>query len=174
MNRLSILIILSFTFFSCKHEYQEDKVDSNREIEVRNALVDVNRYMTRRNMQHISNFVRRAEWPAKKSETGLWYWIYKKGKEGKVNKGDIIAYSYTRKLINGQLLDSIPESRPVTIQLGQGGVEAGIEEGLLKMHVGGKAKFILPPHLAFGNFGDSDKVPPGAILIYDVYLQKKK
>jgi FKBP-type peptidyl-prolyl cis-trans isomerase FkpA len=49
-------------------------------------------------------------------------------------------------------------------------VEAGLEEGILLMHKGGKAKFILPSHLAFGLIGDQNKIPGKSTLIYDVNL----
>ena len=51
-----------------------------------------------------------------------------------------------------------------------GGVESGLEEGILLMKTGGKAKFILPPHLAYGLPGDGKKIPARAILVYDVEL----
>ena len=174
MNNKTLIILFLPVLISCKNEVQEIENRAKKEESIQKALVDVNQYMTRRNMKHIQNFVRRSEWPMKRTQTGLWYWVYDSvGAQG-VEENDIVSYSYTRRLINGALLDSIPKEKPVAVQLGQGGIERGIEEGLLKMTIGSKAKFILPPHLAFGNFGDMENVPPGAILIYDVYLQNKK
>lgn len=168
---ISLMILASV---SCKQEYQENDRDPVRNKEIDEALMEVNQYMARRNEQHISNFVRRTEWPMKKTKTGLWYWKYDESNGETVEKDDYVAYSYQRKLISGEFIDSIPQDDPAMVQLGQGGIESGIEEGLLKMKVGDKAKFILPPHLAYGNFGDRNNIPPGAILIYDVFLQSKK
>ena len=36
---------------------------------------------------------------------------------------------------------------------------SGLEEGLLLMKVGDKAKFIIPSHLAFGLLGDENRIP---------------
>jgi FKBP-type peptidyl-prolyl cis-trans isomerase len=35
---------------------------------------------------------------------------------------------------------------------------------------GGKAKFILPSHLAYGLTGDQDKIPPQSPVVYDIEL----
>jgi FKBP-type peptidyl-prolyl cis-trans isomerase len=38
------------------------------------------------------------------------------------------------------------------------------------MHVGDKAKFILPSHLAHGIMGDNDKIPPLTPVVYNIEL----
>ena len=53
-------------------------------------------------------------------------------------------------------------------------MEPGLEEGILFMCEGDRAKFILPSHRAFGLTDDQDKIPPKATLIYDVKLIKIK
>jgi len=35
---------------------------------------------------------------------------------------------------------------------------------------GGEAIFIIPPFLAYGLIGDGGKIPPRAIIIYDVSI----
>jgi FKBP-type peptidyl-prolyl cis-trans isomerase len=52
----------------------------------------------------------------------------------------------------------------------QGGVESGLEEGILMLRVGDKARFIMPPHLAHGLLGDQKKIPPRAIIVYEVEI----
>jgi FKBP-type peptidyl-prolyl cis-trans isomerase len=42
------------------------------------------------------------------------------------------------------------------------------------MHVGDRAKFIVPSHLAFGLLGDQNKIPQHATLVYDIELVKIK
>ena len=52
--------------------------------------------------------------------------------------------------------------------VGQGGVESGLEEGVLLLKQGSKATFLMPPHLAHGLVGDDDRIPARAILKYKV------
>ena len=60
------------------------------------------------------------------------------------------------------------------IELGKAEVESGLEEGILLMKVGDKAKLVIPSHLAFGLLGDENKIPKRATLIYDVELVEIK
>jgi FKBP-type peptidyl-prolyl cis-trans isomerase FkpA len=43
-------------------------------------------------------------------------------------------------------------------------------EGVQKMKVGGKAKFVCPSSLAYGDMGRPGVIPPGATLVFDVEL----
>lgn len=47
-------------------------------------------------------------------------------------------------------------------------MEAGLEEGILMLRTGDKARFILPPHLAYGLFGDEEKILPRSTIVYEV------
>ncbi|PLX11282.1 MAG: hypothetical protein C0594_03890 [Marinilabiliales bacterium] len=49
-------------------------------------------------------------------------------------------------------------------------VISGLEEGISMMREGEKARFIIPPYLAWGLLGDEDKVPMRSIVVYDVEL----
>lgn len=44
------------------------------------------------------------------------------------------------------------------------------QDGLQKMKVGGKAKLVCPPELAFRGNGAGTAVPPNAIVIYEIEL----
>jgi FKBP-type peptidyl-prolyl cis-trans isomerase len=54
--------------------------------------------------------------------------------------------------------------------VGKGGVESGLEEGILLLHEGDKARFVLAPHLAHGLIGDENRIPPRSIIIYYIEL----
>jgi FKBP-type peptidyl-prolyl cis-trans isomerase len=59
-------------------------------------------------------------------------------------------------------------------QIGHGGVETGLEEAILLMKVGDRAKLVIPSHLAHGFFGDDERIPPRATLIYDIKIVNLK
>lgn len=105
-----------------------------------------------------------------KTGTGLRYLIYKKGEGVKAEKEKFVKIKYKVNLITGTPCYSSEKEGPKEFLIGKAEVESGLEEGILLMRVGDKAKFIIPSHLAFGLLGDEDKIPKRATLVYDVEL----
>ncbi len=102
------------------------------------------------------------------TQTGLWYNIRRGGSGTKVQKGKVVSLKYKISLLDGTICYSSDNKGPKVFLVGQGGVESGLEEGVLLLEKGDGALFIMPPHLAHGLIGDDDKIPPRAILVYDV------
>lgn len=47
---------------------------------------------------------------------------------------------------------------------------AGLRYGIEGMRVGGRRRFRASPHLAYGEGGVPEKIPPNAVLVFDVKL----
>ncbi len=140
-----------------KKEHEKELLEWNKEIVAIDYTV-------------IDKFIERRKWNMEISGTGLYYQIYKNGDGEKSKDGKIAEFTYTVMLLNGDLLYSSDKTGNKFLHLGHNQQEAGINEGLLMMRVGDKARFILPPHLAFGVPGDGNLIPPYSIIIYDVEL----
>jgi FKBP-type peptidyl-prolyl cis-trans isomerase len=73
-------------------------------------------------------------------------------------------------LLDGTECYNSDREGPKIFTIGRGGVESGLEEGILLMKEGSRAKFIMPPYLAHGLPGDGKRIPARAIIVYDVEL----
>jgi peptidyl-prolyl cis-trans isomerase A (cyclophilin A) len=107
------------------------------------------------------------------SETasGLRYQIIQKGIGAKAEKGQQVSVHYQGALIDGTVFDSsYKRKEPIEFQLGIGQVISGWDEGLQLLHVGDKARFVIPSDLAYGSAGAGGVIPPDAILVFDVEL----
>ena len=103
-------------------------------------------------------------------ESGLYYIQTKAGKGKQAEAGKVVTVHYTGKLLNGAVFDSSEErGEPITFMLGVGQVILGWEEGIALMKEGGKARFITPSEIAYGEEGGGP-IPPSATLIFDVEL----
>ncbi len=138
------------------------------------SLVNYNRGVVLTEDQQIDDFIARYGWKMSKTGTGLRYLIFKKGSGIKGQRGKVAIIRYTSRLLNGNLCYTSDKDGLKEFKIGYGGVESGVEEGILLMHVGDRAKFILPSHLAFGLLGDQNKIPQHAVLVYDIELVKIK
>ena len=104
----------------------------------------------------------------KETKTGLWYHIDIEGEGELAVKGDVVELSYTIALLDGTACYSSDSLGNKQFKVGQGGVEPGLEEGILLLNKGAKATFIMPPHRAHGLVGDDDKIPGRKSIVYKV------
>ena len=105
--------------------------------------------------------------------SGLQYQVLREGDGRKPAATDQVECHYEGTLINGQVFDSSYQ-RGQTATFGLNQVIAGWTEGLQLMQEGVKYRFFIPYHLAYGERGAGQSIPPFATLIFDVELVKVK
>lgn len=168
---ITILIIFLFFGISCDNNVKKPK--SVQEIlSYKEPLVKVNQILVDRDSEKIADYCKRYKLELAVSKVGLWYKIYHLGKGDSAITGKVANLNYKIMLLDGKLCYTSDSTGIKSFKIGQGGVESGLEIGILKMREGDKAKFILPPNLAWGLIGDEKKIPARSIIIYDVELVK--
>lgn len=165
-------VVVVLLFFSCQRASEEKKVPDSRQIG--ETLEETNKILLESEKQEIRDFITRYGWEMEETGTGLWYQIYESGKGDPVRVGDIARIEYTIRLLTGDLVYSSETDGAKEFQIGRGGVEPGLEEGILLLQEGDRARFIMPSHLAHGVPGDGLKIPSRATIVYDVKLLEVK
>ncbi|WP_297572086.1 FKBP-type peptidyl-prolyl cis-trans isomerase [uncultured Deefgea sp.] len=86
---------------------------------------------------------------------------------------DTVSVHYRGTLENGTEFDSsYKRGKPATFPLS--GVVPCWTEGVQKIKVGGKAKLVCPPQLAYGSRGIAGVIPANATLIFEVEVLEIK
>lgn len=104
-----------------------------------------------------------------KTESGLIYIPEKEGTGATPGATDTVTVNYRGTLPDGTEFDSSAK-RGKPLEFKVNGVIKCWSEGVQKMKVGGKAKLVCPPQLAYGDTGAGDVILPGATLVFDVEL----
>lgn len=159
---------LLFSFSCCKHhENSNTQVNPN---DYKDNLVEVNKELNKNEDESIESYIKRHGWEMINTGTGLRYLIYEEGAGEKAEKDKLAVLNYSVSLLDGTEVYNSKDLGQKKFVIGTGGVESGLEEAVLLLRVGDKAKLILPSHLAYGLMGDDNKIPSRAALVYDVEL----
>jgi len=170
-----ITIFIIILLVSCAQDKDKTrKKPANKKKEVEESLVQANKKVVKTEEQHILDLINRYQWDMKESGTGLRYMIYEEGDGEAISKGDIVELDYEIRLITGDIVYTSEKLGQLVFTVGKAEVISGLEEGILLLHVGDRAKFVIPSHLAFGLLGDDDKIPTKATLIYDIEVIRIK
>ncbi len=106
--------------------------------------------------------------------SGLKIFIEKAGDGPAMKTGDNITFHTTGYLLNGTKFWSSYDgaAQPLAMPIGVGKLIPGMEEGIMMLKQGGKAKLIIPPNLGYGDAGSPPVIPPKAWLVFDVEVIK--
>jgi FKBP-type peptidyl-prolyl cis-trans isomerase len=164
-----VFILMLFHFCSGNQE----KTITNAELHnTEEALVGANRILVKKDQEKIMAYVRRNNLTMKETSSGLWYGIERYGFGVKAQENALVTLKYKVSLLDGTVCYDSDSLGVKQFTIGKGGVESGLEEGVLFLSIGDKATFIMPPHLAHGLPGDGNKIPARSIIVYDVILLK--
>ena len=104
------------------------------------------------------------------TESGLMYFIVDQGEGDFATDGNVVTVHYSGFLKDGTKFDSsVERDEPFTFVIGNKQVIAGWDEGIRLLKKGGKARFVIPPSLGYGDI-TAGKIPPSSTLIFDVEL----
>jgi FKBP-type peptidyl-prolyl cis-trans isomerase FkpA len=105
---------------------------------------------------------------AVKTETGIVFFTLQEGTGAAPVANDVVRVHYKGTLPDGTVFDSsIERGQPATFPLDQ--VISCWTEAVQRMKVGGKARIVCPPALAYGAEGRPG-IPPNSPLVFEVEL----
>ncbi len=172
-----VFLIFLLALLSCS---QPNDIPTPEELGTKKAItneqsISISRFWTSDEAFLIKRFVERRGWNAEKTPTGIYYYIYKKNKTGKLAQpGEIADVKYKIRLLDADTTlcyqSEQGKTEPILIEMDN--VESGLHEALTYMREGEKAYIILPHYLAHGLVGDLDKIPPLSPVLYDIELVK--
>ncbi len=103
------------------------------------------------------------------TSSGLIYTVLVEGDGRHPKANDVVVVHYHGTFPDGKVFDSsVERGQPARFPLNR--VIPCWTEGVQKMKVGGKARLVCPPEIAYGARGAPPTIPPGATLHFEVEL----
>lgn len=132
----------------------------------------------------LASYISKNKLEPQKTETGLQYVITDEGAGTKANVGDTVVVNYVGALTNDKIFDTNIEEtakaegahnpmrpyEPLRFRIGHDPVIQGWTEGMQLLAKGGKATFLIPSNLGYGERGGGNEIPPYAPLVFKVEL----
>jgi FKBP-type peptidyl-prolyl cis-trans isomerase len=170
MKILPLLIGSVLMLFGC-NSCSDKKTISDAEVaQIQQGMISETKKQHEKEIKEIDKYIRKKNWPMAQTATGLRYWIYESDSGKKITADDIAFISYKISLLDDSPCYEATDAEPKRVVVGYDNVESGLHEALQLMHVGDRARVILPSHLAFGFTGDSGKIPQNASVVYDLHV----
>jgi FKBP-type peptidyl-prolyl cis-trans isomerase len=103
------------------------------------------------------------------NQSGLQVQIVEEKTGKKPGMFDIVKIHQRALLLDGKILeDTYRQNKPDEVKVDE--LIEGLQEGLQMMSVGSRYKFWVPADLAWGKKGTGNKIPPNAVLNFDIRL----
>lgn len=103
------------------------------------------------------------------TDSGLQYLVVEELSGVKPGIFDTIKIHQRALLLDGKILaDTYRENKTEEVKVDE--LIEGLQEGLQMMPVGSRYKFWVPSDLAWGKKGTGNKIPPNAVLSFDIRI----
>ena len=164
------LAFLLIWVLSCRQAPSDQKAPEMTSEEEKEMLLRVNKFLVQKDFELIKAYAERRGWEMEVTENGLFYEIYEPSPGDQVIDGMRVKLNYNVSLLDGTLCYSSDKDGAKQFIMGKSMEISGLEQGVGLMKTGEKARFIIPPHLAYGLLGDENRIPARSIIVYEVEL----
>jgi FKBP-type peptidyl-prolyl cis-trans isomerase len=131
----------------------------------KNAMRDLNRQMVEKDIEQIEAYIKGKQLPMQRYADGYYGMITKQGAGRMALDGSTLTLRMTIRLLNGAVCykDSI-----LTFIPGKTTAIPGLHHVAKSLQKGTLARYIFPPSMAYGFYGDGRQIPQRSILEYDI------
>jgi len=170
---VSTAVVCCLAVCGCKPKYRQQDQPINSHAPDQESVYQANQKMIRQDAEAIRDQALRKGWNLTETGTGIFYQVFgPKGKKlsKKIAPGDRVFLTYDLRLLDGTECYSSKNLGLKQFVVEKSEAEPGLHEVIQFLHPGDSALIILPPHRAFGLVGDGNRIPPRAILVYEIRI----
>ncbi|MDR3132616.1 MAG: FKBP-type peptidyl-prolyl cis-trans isomerase [Prevotellaceae bacterium] len=161
-----IAVVLTCCLPACHHSASQNGL---KPVEIsraeKNAMRDLNRKMVEKDIEQIETYIKENRLPMQRSADGYYGMITKQGAGRWAVDGSTLTLRMTIRLLDGTVCykDSVQTFIP-----GKTTAIPGLHHVAKLLQKGTMARYIFPPSMAYGFYGDGRRIPQRSILEYDI------
>lgn len=143
----------------------QTKAEFDKDMAVEQAKVKVDAETRKAQLpQLMADYVKKSGMTFKTTASGLQYSVKTEGTGDSPKNGDVCKCNYVGKFLDGKIFD---QNKNMDMPIG--GMIPGFNEALMMMKKGGKATFLIPPAIGYGDQGQGP-IPGNSPLVFEVEL----
>lgn len=143
----------------------QTKAEFDKDMAVEQAKVKVDAETRKAQLpQLMADYVKKSGMTFKTTASGLQYAVKTEGTGDSPKNGDVCKCNYVGKFMDGKIFD---QNKNMDMPIG--GMIPGFNEALMMMKKGGKATFLIPPAIGYGEQGQGP-IPGNSPLVFEVEL----
>lgn len=146
------------------------------EVELLEVIKDIDAYEEAR-INNYMDSIQQFDTIQDPGSEAIMYYMIDRSSEGKpVVIDSLVSIAYRGYLMDGRVFDERTGENPYVLKAGDVDVIKGWELGLMKLHEGEKARFVIPYQMAYGEEGNKDRntglrtIPPYETLLFDIEI----
>lgn len=168
-NQILSLSLTAMLFISCHGDPPIVVAPQSSGNSVKENLINANRTIAQSEETSIDQYVARRGWTMERLPEGARIWEYEAGDGPVVGYEDSVCVVYSVEAINGRMIyDEMDEC----FVAGRRQQMIGLDQAIMHLHYGCRARVILPSAIAYGIGGDGDRIPQSTILILDLRIKE--
>ncbi|MBF0596084.1 FKBP-type peptidyl-prolyl cis-trans isomerase [Faecalibacter rhinopitheci] len=169
MKKLLLINFIFLSLWSCENKVIQYPVSYNNDDFMKRSQ-ERGKLLLEEEISWFDKYMKDSELKFNKTESG--FWISNSGikSPNMANIGDYVHFTYQVYDIDNKLIYSSDEVGEHKAILGKANYTRGINAALQLIEPGKEAKLLLPSFLAYGGFGDQDKIGANQPIIVDLKI----
>jgi FKBP-type peptidyl-prolyl cis-trans isomerase FkpA len=166
------ILCMLLVFLACKPKYRQSDQPAIVQFPDQESIYKANQLSIQQNAKDIREKALAMGWILSETGTGVFFQQIGQGKDQtrKIESGDQVLLTYQLCLLDGTFCYSSRFNGIKRFVVEKSEAEGGLHEAIQFLHPGDSALIVIPPYRAFGLAGDGDRIPPGAILVYEIRI----
>ena len=167
------IILLIFTFAACKNKVVQYPVtyDDDRQ-KFMEFSQDRNKQILNEDNELIQNYIDSLDLDFNKTTYGFWISNSGETTPSMAKAGDVVKYEYEISNFENEVIYTEEENGEQTIMMGRTDIPRGMQIALQMIEKGDSATVLLPSFLAFGGYGDRNKILGNEPLIFKIKMHE--